>query len=84
LAAEIAVGEPVCHYGGCHELRPKSTRSGVVWEEVSVEGKLIIAETYLNHLEVNIFLESLLGSCSQRAPSGPFSLACYYMLKLTA
>jgi spore germination cell wall hydrolase CwlJ-like protein len=55
-----------------------------VWEEVSVEGKLIIAETYLNHLEVNIFLESLLGSCSQRAPSGPFSLACYYMLKLTA
>jgi hypothetical protein len=56
LAAEIAVGEPVCHYGGCHELRPKSTRSGVVWEEVSVEGKLIIAETYLNHLEVNIFV----------------------------
>jgi hypothetical protein len=31
---------------------PKSLGSGVVGEEVSIEGKLIIAETYLNRIEV--------------------------------
>lgn len=31
---------------------PKSIGSGVVGEEVSIEGKLVKAETYLNHIEV--------------------------------
>jgi len=54
-----------------------------VWEEGSVEGKLIIAETYLNRTEVINSWEDYWDR-AQRAPSGPFSWACYYMLKLTA
>jgi hypothetical protein len=83
LAGEIAVEEPVCHYGGCHESRPKSTGSGAVWEEISIEGKLIMAGTYSNRIEAIYSWKVCWDRGSNIISLAPFrGLATSYMLKL--